>query len=683
MLREAIDLQQKQVRKLVKTINKPKSNGAPYVFKAPTGSGKTHMIADFMNEVLGNDETAVFVVSERSKSRLSHQIYADFERYSETEFKNLKPYKITSDTDKKAKCDALLFIPDSYNVYVLPSDLVKVDGKLERGPLLKFFTEMKLKGKSLYLIRDEGHIETKNLINNYGDFFLNKYDVSATPDQLKKGQLPDIEMTEKEAVEACLIKKVHWYEDGSLEDALDRYMSVKARYVNELNMNPCLLIQISNTEKGETQFKNIQNILNRNEYDELKWIAMGTGFDDKGDALGNDKICQLSKEKRDELLKLPNTHIDIIIFKLKLTEGWDIPRACMLYQVRDSNSEVLDDQVVGRVRRNPKLTTFDELDEKTQQLAMESWVYGVKDKNKRESRAISVVDSSITDSVKIKTTALTRPEKAPALDLTNLLKDCSESSETDIFALYKQSKDSSYSIVKKDCCSYIANVSGEEAYNRWYRVMNNLSTIIKETKRFEEDYDSSMFVDNEVSPQHSSVMIESEYSSDIDNWIWKREDDDEDTFFFDSQAEKEWFRILKQLHKNGVVCSARTTTGNTIYLFGKNYTSASEIRFEYYSEGLIHSSYPDYVMQATDGSIHLFEVKSIDKKATSAIDEDEYEEKIENLQKCYLYSSKKTGHTFYIPIRHEGEWTVYVYKEGIERIVEGKDDFIEFMSSEI
>ena len=34
-----------------------------------------------------------------------------------------------------------------------------------------------------------------------------------------------------------------------------------------------------------------------------------------------------------------------------ITEG-DIPRACMLYQVRDSKSKQMDEQVVGRVRRN-------------------------------------------------------------------------------------------------------------------------------------------------------------------------------------------------------------------------------------------------------------------------------------------------------------------------------------------
>ena len=41
-----------------------------------------------------------------------------------------------------------------------------------------------------------------------------------------------------------------------------------------------------------------------------------------------------------------------------ITEGYDIPRACMLYQVRDTESKILDEQVVGRVRRNPILVNY-------------------------------------------------------------------------------------------------------------------------------------------------------------------------------------------------------------------------------------------------------------------------------------------------------------------------------------
>ena len=43
-------------------------------------------------------------------------------------------------------------------------------------------------------------------------------------------------------------------------------------------------------------------------------------------------------------------------------KGWDIPRACMLFQIRDSKSKQLDEQVLGRVRRNPLLLDFENID---------------------------------------------------------------------------------------------------------------------------------------------------------------------------------------------------------------------------------------------------------------------------------------------------------------------------------
>ena len=69
--------------------------------------------------------------------------------------------------------------------------------------------------------------------------------------------------------------------------------------------------------------------------------------------------------------------IDVIIFKLVISEGWDIPRACMLYQARNSRSKQLDEQVIGRVRRNPRLLDFETLSDKAKSLATTAWVWGV------------------------------------------------------------------------------------------------------------------------------------------------------------------------------------------------------------------------------------------------------------------------------------------------------------------
>ena len=73
-----------------------------------------------------------------------------------------------------------------------------------------------------------------------------------------------------------------------------------------------------------------------------------------------------------------------------ITEGWDIPRACMLFQVRDTESVLLDEQVYGRIRRNPILTSWSQYDEYTQTLALKCWVWGLLGKEQREFKKIKL-----------------------------------------------------------------------------------------------------------------------------------------------------------------------------------------------------------------------------------------------------------------------------------------------------
>ena len=48
MLKEVIELQKKAVNKLIEAIDEKDE----ITFRSPTGSGKTYMMADFMNQIL-------------------------------------------------------------------------------------------------------------------------------------------------------------------------------------------------------------------------------------------------------------------------------------------------------------------------------------------------------------------------------------------------------------------------------------------------------------------------------------------------------------------------------------------------------------------------------------------------------------------------------------------------------
>ena len=74
MLKEAIELQQNAVSRLVELIEERDE----LTFRAPTGSGKTYMMADFMNKILEENEDVVFLVSTLSKGNLAQQNFDKF-----------------------------------------------------------------------------------------------------------------------------------------------------------------------------------------------------------------------------------------------------------------------------------------------------------------------------------------------------------------------------------------------------------------------------------------------------------------------------------------------------------------------------------------------------------------------------------------------------------------------------
>ena len=79
MLAEIQELQNDAVSQLIATL-KSTPNGS-YTFRAPTGSGKTYMMADFMNRMIEINPDIVFLVSSLSKSDLAVQNYEKFCEY--------------------------------------------------------------------------------------------------------------------------------------------------------------------------------------------------------------------------------------------------------------------------------------------------------------------------------------------------------------------------------------------------------------------------------------------------------------------------------------------------------------------------------------------------------------------------------------------------------------------------
>lgn len=685
MKNEILELQNGAIAELIKKSRRLNE----LTFRAPTGSGKTYMMAKFMDAVLNENKDVVFLVSTLSKGDLAKQNHDKFIEYGKEGFvKNLNPYLISTEVSGEER----LFIPTTYNVYSLPRDLYKKGGKLMQGSMDAFLQELTSRwclngselslglNKQIYLIRDESHQATNNLDTLSSKYFTKIFNFSATP-KLQKKQEIDVEISDDEAQEIGLIKKVKWGKDSdNFAEAIRQFKKIKDSYNEYLNVHPCIIVQISNKNKADDELNNIiKPVLDANQ--DLKWMLI---VDKEKDCDTNDdlkkKRVPLSKWK--EYAKDNQGTIDIIIFKLAISEGWDIPRACMLYQVRDTESKQLDEQVMGRVRRNPRLTDFETLPKEAQELAKTAWVWGIKPSETRTTFEVGLFDKkSVSDNLKIKTTRIKNLRDKKNFDINVFMNNIqNDSVYDDIFTLYRRFN-ASNSSVKELGNEYSTDIS------KWFKFNQHVNEVKQSCNNYYCDYEQSMMLnaDENGNPiletlPDTSYYMSSEFDIGINNWVWIKRDGGED-FHFDSDAEKKWANILMQLCSENIDKTSRSMAVKELnednsnrYLWGKNYLYNSNIKYEYYMNGTSFS-YPDFILKDSYGRIHIFEVKSLNKSNRMDIDQNEYKEKVLHLKECYKYASRLTGHIFYLPILSGSEWSIIQLKNGEEKMLR-KDQFI-------
>lgn len=686
MRQEAIELQEDAVKDLYSKTNEIDE----IVFKAPTGSGKTFMMADYMNRILSDSNDVIFIVSSLSKGNLAIQNYEKFLQYcNEGRFKQLSPYLINSESSDEEQ----LYVPTNYNVYVLPRDLYRSGTKLSRGSLMGFLNEItSKKHKRIYLIKDECHIKTKNL-DDISEYFDKTINFSATP-KLSKGQKPDVEIDEQKAIDANLIKSVKFQkylfdnEYENLDYALDKFEEIKEKYNNEIGINPCIIVQISNKDKADEELELIKSVLSNVKHQDLKYMLI-VDKNNKPDVQKcetNDIIGKknIPVSKWIDFAKTSTSTIDVIIFKMVISEGWDIPRACMLYQIRDTKSKQLDEQVIGRVRRNPRLLDFEYLDYSQQELISTAYVWGINDNIIHTVHEVTLGKNhiAIQDELRISTTILNDLSSSSSFNIGDCIVDDNSIVPKSIFELYKNFKKSNNE-VKKHFDRYVDSVP------KWYSFVNSINEIAKALKLELCDYDKNMEVLNKDSLDPTVSVPTTSYYTDngnyreIDDWIWKRSDGGTE-FSFDSHAEQKWAEILLNLqNKNsrikGRLIKSAENEDEDIYLWGKNFVGNSEIRYEYYLNGR-HFSYPDFIMKDHLDRMHVFEVKSANKSKLKNIDELEYNEKVIAIRECYCAASKIVNHHFWIPVLVDKNWTLFHYYEGKEEIV-SRERFIQIIKN--
>ncbi|MBU0477955.1 DEAD/DEAH box helicase family protein [bacterium] len=360
----------KQFLELWKTGNRK----LPLVFKAPTGSGKTIMVAQFLRDLTGDPQFDAdkaflwFSFSEDSYTQSKNKFFDYYGGASELNLLDL------NDLNRgKLEKNNLFFIN-----WQKIKDSTKEGRKLRRedentqeglGLFDGFIRATQKDGREPILIIDEAHRDTDTEL---ADELLSLIDpriilkITATPkgepsiSDVNHKRAGFVEVDRKDVIDSGLIKekivtqtkedlakmaKKGLHEDDLLLSlALKKANEIKKLYREmELGINPLVIIQLPNDDQATKE------TTGKSKLDIVKEFLKKKGVKDRDIAIWLSE----KKENLDEIEK-NDSEVSFLIFKQAAATGWDCPRASTLVMFREIKNPIFHTQTVGRILRMPE-----------------------------------------------------------------------------------------------------------------------------------------------------------------------------------------------------------------------------------------------------------------------------------------------------------------------------------------
>lgn len=332
------------------------------VFKAPTGSGKTLMMAELLmrlrdSRIDGKKFSFVWI----AVNKLHDQSYEKLKKFYQPLGLGLKCSRFNDLDDRTIGENEILFlnwasINKKDNLYVRANE--------RDNNLSSVIARTKDEGRIIFLIIDESHHtasseKSKELIRDIGPKIT--IEVSATPQLNNANRIVEVEL--KDVKDEEMIKKEiiinpgfeHYIIDKKksdksanelvLESALKKRAELEKKLKAEgSSVNPLLLIQLPDAMQGVSDKKDeIIALLKKYKYTTENGL-LAVYLSDK-----DSKINLVNIEKNE-------CEVDVMIFKQAIALGWDCPRAAILVLFRQWREEniTFSIQTLGRIMRMPE-----------------------------------------------------------------------------------------------------------------------------------------------------------------------------------------------------------------------------------------------------------------------------------------------------------------------------------------
>ncbi len=346
------------------------SQNKVFVFKSPTGSGKTFTMSQVVARMADSDNAdfntmdLCFLWVSIGKGALEKQSAKSLKEAFDGAPQVTMLEAFAGSKDIIEKNEVIVFNWEKIRTRDRETgewkNVVMKEG--ERSSFVDVLNETRAVGRKVVLIIDESHsaARTERAREMIDEVIKPNLiiEMSATPILAEQ---PDYTVNPQDVIDEELIKKdIVINEDFTNEDAseLDTEQSVLLASWNKLTeledlfkkkkigVRPLLLIQLPNSEAGEVkkdvaiEFLREQGISQEN---------------------GNLAIW-LSEEKflTDKDLVKNDSPVRVLIFKQAIDTGWDCPRAHILLKWRESDSITFEVQVLGRILRMPEVKHYDD-----------------------------------------------------------------------------------------------------------------------------------------------------------------------------------------------------------------------------------------------------------------------------------------------------------------------------------
>lgn len=356
------DYQEKAIVKLKQEVNEllDAEGNKICIFKSPTGSGKTLMMAEFLKRLIdsridGKKFSFIWI----AVNKLHDQSRNSLKKYYDQFGVGLKCSYFEDLDERKISENEILFlnwasINKKGNIYVRENE--------RDNNLSNIVARTKDEGRIIILVIDESHRnaeteKSKELIEDIGPKIT--IEVSATP-QLK-GVFRGVEVELKDVKDEGMIKKEIVINPGFENFKLDRKLAdktadeivveaglkkraelVRLYEAEGSNVNPLMLIQIPDNRKGSIDKK-----------DAVVQLLGKYGITTENGRLAiylSDKDSKINLEN----IEKNENEVEVMIFKQAIAVGWDCPRAAILVLFREWKSMIFSIQTIGRIMRMPE-----------------------------------------------------------------------------------------------------------------------------------------------------------------------------------------------------------------------------------------------------------------------------------------------------------------------------------------